>query len=73
MQTREWEKDGIKRYSTEVVVDMQGTMQLLGGRSNQNQEIKKRAHDDMESPGFKPLMPAQSIGKMEIDDDDIPF
>ncbi|RMU07368.1 Single-stranded DNA-binding protein, partial [Pseudomonas savastanoi pv. glycinea] len=24
--------DGIKRYSTEIVVDMQGTMQLLGGR-----------------------------------------
>ncbi|WP_155518495.1 single-stranded DNA-binding protein, partial [Pseudomonas savastanoi] len=25
LQTREWEKDGIKRYSTEIVVDMQGT------------------------------------------------
>ena len=25
-------KDGIKRYTTEIVVDMQGTMQLLGGR-----------------------------------------
>lgn len=32
LQTREWERDGIKRYSTEIVVDMQGTMQLLGGR-----------------------------------------
>lgn len=32
LQTREWEKDGIKRYSTEIVVDMQGTMQLLGGK-----------------------------------------
>jgi single-strand DNA-binding protein len=31
-QTREWEKDGIKRYTTEVVVDMQGTLQLLGGK-----------------------------------------
>ncbi|WP_269466591.1 single-stranded DNA-binding protein [Pseudomonas frederiksbergensis] len=30
LQTREWEKDGIKRYTTEIVVDMQGTMQLLG-------------------------------------------
>ncbi len=34
LQTREWEKDGIKRYTTEIVVDMQGTMQLLGGRPN---------------------------------------
>ena len=32
LQTREWEKDGIKRYTTEVVVDINGTMQLLGGR-----------------------------------------
>jgi single-strand DNA-binding protein len=35
LQTREWEKDGIKRYTTEIVVDMQGTMQLLGGRPQQ--------------------------------------
>lgn len=34
LQTREWEKDGVKRYTTEIIVDMQGTMQLLGGRNN---------------------------------------
>lgn len=33
IQTREWEKDGIKRYTTEIVVDMSGVMQLLGGRA----------------------------------------
>ena len=32
LQTREWEKDGIKRYTTEIVVDMRGAMQLLGGK-----------------------------------------
>jgi len=32
LQTREWEKDGVKRYTTEVVVDMGGQMQLLDGR-----------------------------------------
>jgi single-strand DNA-binding protein len=32
LQTREWEKDGVKRYTTEIVVDMQGTLQLLGGK-----------------------------------------
>ncbi|WP_095064343.1 single-stranded DNA-binding protein [Pseudomonas sp. Irchel s3f19] len=32
LQTREWEKDGIKRYTTEIVVDINGTMQLLGGK-----------------------------------------
>lgn len=29
MQTREWEKDGVKRYTTEVVADQ---MQMLGGK-----------------------------------------
>ena len=38
LQTREWEKDGIKRYTTEIVVDMQGTMQLLGGRPQQGEQ-----------------------------------
>lgn len=42
LQTREWEKDGIKRYTTEIVVDMQGTMQLLGGRP-QNQDGTNQA------------------------------
>ena len=32
LQTREWEKDGVKRYTTEVVVDINGQMQLLDGR-----------------------------------------
>ena len=32
LKTREWEKDGIKRYATEVHVDINGTLQLLGGR-----------------------------------------
>lgn len=30
LQTREWEKDGVKRYSTEIIAD---TMKLLGGGS----------------------------------------
>ncbi|WNC10414.1 single-stranded DNA-binding protein [Pseudomonas coleopterorum] len=38
LQTREWEKDGIKRYTTEIIVDMQGTMQLLGGRPQNNDQ-----------------------------------
>ncbi len=33
LQTREWEKDGIKRYTTEIVVDIGGQMQMLDGRN----------------------------------------
>lgn len=45
LQTREWEKDGIKRYTTEIVVDMGGTLQLLGGKpdSQQAQQPQQRA------------------------------
>lgn len=34
LQTREWEKDGIKRYTTEIVVDIGGQMQMLDGRGD---------------------------------------
>ena len=43
LQTREWEKDGIKRYTTEVVVDMQGQMQLLDGRPDGQQQGRQQA------------------------------
>lgn len=33
LQTRVWEKDGIKRYSTEIIADH---MQMLGGKNNQD-------------------------------------
>lgn len=33
LQTREWEKDGVKRYTTEIIVDMNGSMQMLDGRA----------------------------------------
>ncbi|WP_122391153.1 single-stranded DNA-binding protein, partial [Pseudomonas savastanoi] len=45
LQTREWEKDGVKRYTTEIVVDMQGTMQLLGGRPQGDAQQGQNGHD----------------------------
>jgi single-strand DNA-binding protein len=47
LKTREWEKDGIKRYTTEVIVDQQGVMQLLGGRPQGNEQSSQDDdHDD---------------------------
>lgn len=60
LETREWEKDGVKRYTTEIKVDMQGTMQLLGGKpadgssqpkpqqQSKPQPSQQAAPDDME-------------------------
>lgn len=33
LKTRKWEKDGVERYSTEIVVNVGGTMQMLGGKA----------------------------------------
>ena len=38
LQTREWEKDGVKRYTTEVVVDIGGQMQMLDGKPQDGQQ-----------------------------------
>ncbi|EPM73516.1 single-stranded DNA-binding protein [Pseudomonas syringae pv. theae ICMP 3923] len=54
LQTREWEKDGVKRYTTEIVVDMQGTMQLLGGRPQGDAQQGQNGHDSSGSDHHEP-------------------
>ncbi|MEM7379473.1 MAG: single-stranded DNA-binding protein, partial [Pseudomonadota bacterium] len=73
LQTRKWEKDGVERYSTEIIAN---EMQMLGGRGG-----------DAGGAGFAPPQgqarpsqpsrdsaPAPSQPVPEVDfDDDIPF
>jgi len=85
LQTREWEKDGIKRYTTEIVVDMQGTMQLLGGRpqqadqqggnGTQQQAPRQQAPRPQSAPQqqSRPQQPPQPGDDFSGFDDDIPF
>ncbi|HZX51533.1 MAG TPA: single-stranded DNA-binding protein [Pseudomonas sp.] len=84
LQTREWEKDGIKRYTTEIVVDMQGTMQLLGGRpdnaggdsaSRQQRPAPQREAQREQQQAPRPAAPQQTKPAQDFDsfDDDIPF
>ena len=87
LQTREWEKDGIKRYTTEIIVDMQGTMQLLGGRpqgeqqhqgANTNQAPRQQAPRPQQQPQRESRpAPQQAAPQPAPDfdsfDDDIPF
>jgi single-strand DNA-binding protein len=60
LQTREWEKDGIKRYTTEIVVDMQGTMQLLGGRPQQGDQQGGGNNYQQQAPRQQAPRPQQS-------------
>jgi single-strand DNA-binding protein len=79
LQTREWEKDGIKRYTTEIVVDMQGTMQLLGGKP-QDGQAARQPHPQASAARQQPRQQAPQQSQqgtqgpdLESFDDDIPF
>jgi len=68
LQTREWEKDGIKRYTTEVIVDMQGRMQLLGGKP----EGQQAAPQPKPAPRQAPQQSQQASPPDDFDSE-IPF
>ena len=78
LQTREWEKDGVKRYTTEIVVDMNGTLQLLGGRGGNAGDDAPRAprpqrEPQQAAPRQAPQAAAQPAPDYDSFDDDIPF
>lgn len=72
LQTRKWQdQQGQDRYSTEVVVNVGGSMQMLSGRSSGNDNAppagsKKTQQQRTQRP------PAQNEPPMDFDDD-IPF
>ena len=82
LQTREWEKDGVKRYTTEVVVDMGGTMQMLDSREDSGAQNANRASQNSQQRAQatqqqrqRPQPVANSQAELEQDsfDDEIPF
>jgi single-strand DNA-binding protein len=86
LQTRDWEKDGVKRYTTEIIVDMQGTLQLLGGRP-QGDQSQQQQRPQSQPQQQRPQAPRQDQPQgqrgtgsqngvppdFESFDDDIPF
>lgn len=71
LQTREWEKDGIKRYTTEVIVDMGGTMQMLDSRDSGAQNQNYAPQGQQRSAQGQQNQPENTdYGQF---DDDIPF
>lgn len=62
IQTRSWEKDGIKRYTTEIYAD---TIQLLGRRSDRPEDQQGGATPFSSEP--QSATPSPSI------EDDLPF
>ena len=67
-KTRKWQdKDGNDRYSTEIVVDMNGTMQMLD--SKQDGQAPRQQQPRMDAQN-RASMGAQAPAEF---DDDIPF
>lgn len=76
LRTEEYEKDGVKRYSTDIVAQ---EMQMLGGRTEggERQAQGKPAQGDMvrhRAPEQQQAQePTQRAAGGALDDDDIPF
>jgi single-strand DNA-binding protein len=68
-RTREWEKDGVKRYSTEIIADQ---MQMLGGKGADSGERQQSApRQQRQTPARTQSAP--SGGGLDEMDPDIPF
>ena len=81
LQTREWEKDGVKRYTTEIVVDMNGSLQLLGGRGGNADDAPRaarpaataRPQQSESRPAAQQSTAQPAPADFDSFDDDIPF
>ena len=71
LQTRKWtDNDGNERYTTEIVVDRGGSMQMLGGRTSSFDDSDMDQSMPASKPkAKKPAAPASD----DAFDDDIPF
>lgn len=69
LQTRSWEQDGIKRYSTEIVANEMQMLDSRGGQSDSNYG-QQQAPAQQSGGGSKQEAPA---GNFDNFDDDIPF
>ncbi|GAB3480337.1 single-stranded DNA-binding protein [Azotobacter salinestris] len=83
LQTRKWQgQDGQDRYTTEIVVDMNGTLQLLGSRGGNSDDAPRapraprEPQQQAQAPQSRPA-PQQDRQPPAPDydsfDDDIPF
>lgn len=72
LRTRKWtDQAGAEKYTTEIVVNVGGTMQMLGGRPSNgaNNPTPKTSQQQSQNP---PASPASNEPPMDFDDD-IPF
>ena len=72
-QTREWEKDGVKRYTTEVIVDMRGAMQMLDGKQDGQQQSQAPAQQQQQRQAQQQQNQQAAPPDHNTFDDNFPF
>lgn len=72
LQTREWEKDGIKRYTTEVIVDIGGQMLMLDSSNNSGAQNQNHAPQSQQRSAQGQQNQPENTDYGQFDDD-IPF
>jgi single-strand DNA-binding protein len=74
LRTRSWEKDGINRYTTEVVGD---NMTMLGGKAGGDSTVESNSNPESTKQQSEPSQsePASSFNgsSEEVATDDLPF
>ena len=77
LRTRKWQdQSGQDRYTTEVVVDIGGSMQMLGGKQDggqQNNQRQQSSGNGRQQQAQRQSAPAPSNEPPMNFDDDIPF
>lgn len=74
LKTRKWQdKEGKDRYTTEIVVDISGTMEMLGGNSSQSQDSQPQAQAPQPTQQPAQAVPTGAGGGNSDYDNDIPF
>jgi single-strand DNA-binding protein len=75
IQTRSWDKDGVKQYRTEVVADVVqfGPRSSGTGSTNSDMETTSSSYSDVEPAQKAPKDDAIEYPQEDINPDDIPF
>ena len=68
LKTREWEKDGVKRYTTEIIAN--DMMMLGGGENNGNSTVQQPQAGGYQQPAARTVQQAPAGQDYS---DDIPF
>ena len=74
LRTRKWQdQSGQDRFTTEVIVGVGGTMQMLGGKQGGNEQSSPQRNNGQQQRQQPQQQGNHSEPPMNFDDSDIPF